>query len=56
MGNVVGDCSEVDKKDIRVVSLGAMLGIDSSLTEAAKVEVSKGLWREEGNSNWNSCG
>lgn len=43
-----------DKK--RAVSLGTMIGIDSTLTKALYLELEKGLWREDENSEWNHWG
>jgi len=47
---------DVDKKDIRVASLGTMIGIDDSLIPATNLAIGKGLWREDNSSDWNSWG
>lgn len=51
-----GPGPEVEKKDVRIVSLGTMLGIDARLLPALNLEVNKGLWRESANSEWNDWG
>ena len=47
---------EVQKKDMRVVSLGTILGIDRTLLPAINLEIGKGLWRESADSDWNNWG
>ena len=47
---------DVQKEDMRVVSLGTMLGIDRELLPAINLEVGKGLWRVSGDSDWNNWG
>lgn len=47
---------DVQKEDIRVVSLGTIIGIDKSLLPALSLNIGKGLWRESGDSDWNSWG
>jgi hypothetical protein len=44
---------DVEIKDMRVVSLGTILGIDESLIPAINLNTGEGLWRETINSNWN---
>ena len=51
-----GPGPDVKKSDIRVVSLGTMLGIDNSLLSALSIKIGKGLWREDSNSKWNDWG
>jgi len=51
-----GSGPDIDKKDIRVVPLATMLGIDNSLMPAISLENGKGLWREDDNSEWNNWG
>lgn len=43
---------DVQQSDIRVVSLGTMLGIDKSLVDALYLAKGTGLWREAVNSDW----
>lgn len=47
---------EVDEKDLRVVPIGTLLGIDSSLLPALLLEVKKGMWREGISHGWNDWG
>lgn len=47
---------DVEKKDIRVVSLGTMLGIDNTLLPAVDLEIGKGLWRTDKDSEWQNWG
>lgn len=51
-----GDGSEVQKDDVRVVSLGTILGIDRTLLPVINLDVGKGLWRESVKSDWNNWG
>ncbi|WP_133989690.1 hypothetical protein [Dinghuibacter silviterrae] len=51
-----GPGPERDKKDMRVVPLGTMLGIDKMLLPAIDLRIGKGLWREGDNSEWNDWG
>jgi hypothetical protein len=48
--------SEVDEKDVRVVSLGTVLGVDETILPAVNLKVGAGLWREHESSEWNSWG
>ncbi|MBO9202785.1 MULTISPECIES: DUF4262 domain-containing protein [Niastella] len=47
---------DVDKKDMRVVSLGTILGIDSTLLPSIHLEPGKGLWRGDADFEWNDWG
>ena len=49
-----GSGPDVDKKDIRIVPIGVLLGIDNSLITALDLEIGKGLWRENSGNKWNS--
>jgi hypothetical protein len=51
-----GPGPEVEKKDMRVASLGTVLGIDKGLVAAIDLEIGKGLWREDADSDWNNWG
>ncbi|MFM2394338.1 MAG: hypothetical protein RLZZ546_2320 [Bacteroidota bacterium] len=41
------------KSEIRVATLGLLLGIDNNIFPSLDLEIGKGIWREEGNTNWN---
>lgn len=43
-----------DKK--RAISIGTMIGIDPTLEKVLYLELEKGLWREDENSEWNDWG
>lgn len=47
---------DVEKEDIRVISLGTILGIDKTLLPTVSLEIGKGLWRESVDSDWNNWG
>jgi hypothetical protein len=47
-----GPGPEVQKKDIRVVPLGTILGIDNTLLPVVNLEIGKGLWRTDKDSDW----
>jgi Domain of unknown function (DUF4262) len=47
---------DVAEKDVRVVSLGTILGIDKTLIAAINIDNGKGLWRDSGESEWNNWG
>jgi len=51
-----GSGPDIEKEDIRVVSLGSILGIDPSLLPCITLPLGKGLWRESKQSEWNSWG
>ena len=51
-----GSGPDVEKNDIRVVSLGAILGIDSALLSAVDLKIGEGLWRTDRDSDWNEWG
>jgi len=42
------------KEELRVVSLGTILGIDETLVPAIYLNVGEGLWRESAGSTWNN--
>jgi hypothetical protein len=52
----VGAGPDVQKEDIRVVSLGTILGIDNTLLPALHLELGKGLWRADKDSEWKNWG
>lgn len=41
------------EEEIRLVSLGTVLGIDPSLETILKLEIGEGLWRDDKESDWN---
>lgn len=43
---------DIQEEDIRIVSLGTILGIDPSLEPILKLKIGKGLWRENKDSKW----
>jgi hypothetical protein len=45
---------EVAENDMRVVSIATLIGIDPSLEPTMHLEIGKGLWRENKESEWNS--
>lgn len=47
---------DIEKKDMRVVSLGTILGIDKPLLPAIHLEIGKGLWRTDQDSEWQNWG
>ncbi|KAF2343107.1 DUF4262 domain-containing protein [Flavobacterium tistrianum] len=47
-----GPGPDFQEEDIRIVSLGTILGIDPSLEPILKLEIGQGLWREDINSEW----
>jgi hypothetical protein len=47
---------DVPKEEIRVVSLGTLLGIDQTLSPAINLNVGKGLWRDPIELVWNDWG
>lgn len=53
---IAGPGPDVQKKDMRIVSLGTALGIDNTLLPAADLEIGKGLWRTDRDSDWNDWG
>jgi len=52
----VGSGTEINKKDIRIVSLGTLLGIDPSLEAVLKLKVGKGIWRDNQELIWHDWG
>jgi hypothetical protein len=51
-----GPGPDVKKEDTRVVSLGTILGIDKTLLPAVDIEIGKGLWRTDKDSEWQNWG
>ncbi|HIE02779.1 MAG: DUF4262 domain-containing protein [Candidatus Parabeggiatoa sp.] len=47
---------DVAKENIRVVSLGTLLGADQSLYPITNLDVGKGLWRDSTELKWHSWG
>ena len=47
---------DVKQEEIRIVPFGTLLGIDNRIEPAINLEVEKGLWREDGDSEWNEWG
>lgn len=43
---------DIEKEDIRIVPLGTILGIDTTLRPIVNLAVEEGLWREDKDSNW----
>lgn len=48
----VGSTSEISDADVRVLPLGAMIGIDCSLEKAIELNVGDGLWRVNKDDCW----
>ena len=51
-----GPGPDVKKEEIRIVPIGLLFGIDSSLISALNIEVNKGIWREGMGHEWQSWG
>ena len=49
-----GAAIDVQKDDMRVVSIGTMLAIDNSLLPAIHLKIGEGLWRGGIDSGWNN--
>ena len=47
-----GSGTDVKEEDVRIVSLGTILGIDRSLLPALNLQVEQGLWRTYRESGW----
>ncbi len=47
---------DVEEKDMRVVSLGTILGIDPTVSPATNLDIGKGLWRDSLDSDWSNWG
>jgi len=45
---------DVADDDARVVPLGCLLAADPSLAASVKLEIGKGLWREDGDGDWHA--
>lgn len=48
-----GAMPEVKKSDMRMIPMGTMLAIDSSLERITQVKIGTGLWRESYQDEWN---
>lgn len=51
-----GPGPDVEKDQIRVVPLGVMIGIDSTLTKSLELEIGKGIWRDDKSDKWTDWG
>jgi hypothetical protein len=51
-----GPGPDVQKEDMRVVSLGTILGTDNTLLPALDLEIGNGLWRTDKESEWQNWG
>jgi len=51
-----GPSTEFDEKAIRVVPIGLLLSIDSSLLPALELNIGKGMWRKGISDNWKDWG
>lgn len=47
-----GSGPDVEKKDVRVINLGTVLGIDPTLKPIVNLEVGKGIWRDSTDLKW----
>lgn len=47
-----GPGPDVEQKDIRIVPLGTILGIDATLQPILNLKVEEGLWRDNKDSSW----
>lgn len=47
---------DVDQEDIRIVTIGTILGIDNTIVKALGIEVGKGLWRDLNEMEWHNWG
>ncbi len=47
---------DIPKKDIRIVPISIILGIDDSLEPILKLDIEKGFWRDEEIMEWNNWG
>ena len=45
---------EIEKEEIRIVSVGTLLGLDSSLEPILDLSVGKGIWRDQTELIWNA--
>jgi len=48
-----GAGQDIEKEEVRVVSLGTILGLDITLLPALELNIGKGLWRDESGQMWN---
>lgn len=46
----------IDKNDIRILPITTLLGIDNTLTSILNLDIGKGYWRSDENSEWNDWG
>lgn len=47
---------DIEEKDIRIVPLGTMLGIDKTIEASLDLEIGKGIWRDSTYSGWQKWG
>jgi len=47
---------DVKEDEMRIVSLGTILGKDKTLAPAINLDLGKGIWRESLESSWNKWG
>jgi hypothetical protein len=52
----VGNPSDESEKNMRIVSLGTMIGIDPSLLRSLDLDVGTGIWRDTIKLEWNKWG
>jgi Domain of unknown function (DUF4262) len=52
----VGSGDDVNKDDIRIVSLATIIGIDNTLLPILNLATGKGFWRDSVELNWNDWG
>lgn len=48
----VGDSTNIPDEDVRILPIGAMIGIDESLKTTINLKNGNGLWRESKESEW----
>ena len=46
--------TNIDRGNLRIVSVGALIGIDPSLTRSLTLEIGKGIWRKSIEDDWNN--
>ncbi|AOW20770.1 DUF4262 domain-containing protein [Urechidicola croceus] len=47
---------DVEKEEIRIVPIGLLLGLDNSISQALKLDIGKGMWRDKSDMKWNKWG
>lgn len=47
---------DVRQEDIRIVPIGTILGIDSTINKSLGLEIGKGLWRDTNEMEWHNWG